>query len=60
MIKNIPKINAKLGELYNEKDCTYIIGIDIADENSKDCSCMIYYKENENGDLVIAGTELIK
>lgn len=57
---NHPKINSKLTELYNQEDYTYIIGLDIADKNSKDYSCMAYYKEDENGDLIIVGTELIE
>ena len=56
---NHPKINAKLGELYNQVDCNYIIGIDVADKDSKDCSCMAYYKEDKNGDLVLVGKETI-
>lgn len=57
---NHPKINAKLSELYNQVDCNYIIGIDVADKDSKDYSCMAYYKEDKNGDLVLVGIELIK
>ncbi len=57
---NHPKINAKLGDLHNQVDCNYIIGIDVADKDSKDCSCMAYCKEDKNGNLVLVGIELIK
>ena len=34
----------------------YVIAVDIASSNSKDSSCMLYYKKDENGNLIFQNT----
>lgn len=47
---NRPEIKNQLNKLH-DRDEEYVVGLDIADKNSKDYSCMAYYKIDRGGKI---------
>lgn len=48
---NRPEIENQLNKLH-DRDEEYVVGLDVADKNSKDCSCMVYYKIDKDGRII--------
>lgn len=56
---NRPEIKNQLNKLH-DRDEEYVVGLDVADKNSKDYSCMVYYKIDIDGKITFGRVIPIK